>query len=358
MKLSQHHLQTYAAYRSSDPEAIADQAKRVKRQAFFAEWTERRIREASREDLVALFTPLWSMAIWGNKAVYVDQCIETNGLDPLRQSLADLIHGKAELAARWDAFRGRIKRVGVAMASEFLSHFHPENCLPWTTVTKEVFLELDWPNTPTQSYQIDGKLFTKICQEAREIAKKLREVGVKEADAMEVNYFLWWLSGQIKKPVGKASKATLAKEPKPEEPKAAEFLHDEVKEKLANIGTWLGFTTRNEVNVAAGARVDTVWEATIGNMGRVIYVFEVQTKGSIDSLLVNLLKSLNNPAVQGVVAVSDKVQIEKIKRHVQGMTGLQDKLKTWNYEEVLEVAESLAMVNQRINALGLVPEGF
>jgi hypothetical protein len=40
----------------------------------------------------------------------------------------------------------------------------------------------------------------------------------------------------------------------------------------------------------------------------------VQTKGGIDSLILNLIRSLNNPAVQGVVAVSDLAQIERIKK--------------------------------------------
>ena len=93
-------------------------------------------------------------------------------------------------------------------------------------------------------------------------------------------------------------------------------------------------------------------------MGRVIYVFEVQTKGSIDSLILNLLKSLNNSAVQGVVAVSDKKQIEIIKRHVSDVKDLRDKLKYWDYEEVLNVHESLQYVNESINNLKLVPEGF
>ena len=39
----------------------------------------------------------------------------------------------------------------------------------------------------------------------------------------------------------------------------------------------------------------------------------------MDSLILNLLKSLNNPAVQGVVAVSDKVQLERIK-NTHGMS--------------------------------------
>jgi len=92
-------------------------------------------------------------------------------------------------------------------------------------------------------------------------------------------------------------------------------------------------------------------------MGRVIYVFEVQTKGSIDSLIVNLLKSLNNPAVQGVVAVSDEKQLEKIRKHAAGVHGLREKLRYWNYERVLEVYDALESVNAEINSLGLVPSG-
>ncbi len=96
----------------------------------------------------------------------------------------------------------------------------------------------------------------------------------------------------------------------------------------------------------------------VGNMGRILYVFEVQTKGSIDSLIVNLLKALNNPAVQAVVAVSDKEQLEKIKRHSADVPNLGDKIKCWDYEEVLKVYDSLATVNETINRLGLVPGSF
>ena len=93
-------------------------------------------------------------------------------------------------------------------------------------------------------------------------------------------------------------------------------------------------------------------------MGRVIYVFEVQTKGSLDSLMLNLLKSLNNPAVQGIVAVSDKKQIELIKKQAAHVKELKDKLKYWDYEDILRVHESLELVNSKINELGLVPQGF
>jgi hypothetical protein len=66
----------------------------------------------------------------------------------------------------------------------------------------------------------------------------------------------------------------------------------------------------------------------------------------------------NNPAVQGVVAVSDAAQLEKIKAEAAGITNLKDKLKYWDDTDVLEVHEALESVNEAINSLGLVPQGF
>lgn len=103
--------------------------------------------------------------------------------------------------------------------------------------------------------------------------------------------------------------------------------------------------------------VDAIWEVSIGNMGRITYVFEVQSKGNIDSMLLNLLKSRNNPSVQGVVAVSDAAQIEKIKKEAATLNGLND-LKYWDYNDVIKVYEHLSEAFGSINSLGLVPNGL
>lgn len=71
---------------------------------------------------------------------------------------------------------------------------------------------------------------------------------------------------------------------KPVTVKDSKSLHDEIKEKLVAIGELLGFDSRSEVKITTGEVVDAVWEAKIGNMGKAIYVFEVQSKGSITSL--------------------------------------------------------------------------
>lgn len=93
-------------------------------------------------------------------------------------------------------------------------------------------------------------------------------------------------------------------------------------------------------------------------MGRVIYVFEVQTSGSIDSLILNLMKAKSNKAVQGIIAVSDIEQIEKIKKEVTSLPQIKDAIKYWDYRDVLNVYDQLSSAFESINKLELVPEGF
>ena len=93
-------------------------------------------------------------------------------------------------------------------------------------------------------------------------------------------------------------------------------------------------------------------------MGRITYVFEVQTSGSIDSLLLNLMKAKNNPSVQGIVAVSDAKQLEKIKKEASSLKAIRDELKFWDYNDVLKVFDLLSNAYESINSLGLVPSGL
>lgn len=153
------------------------------------------------------------------------------------------------------------------------------------------------------------------------------------------------------------TKADLSEQLIPKNTKDATFIHNDIRDKLADIGRFLGFSSEIEKKIADGAIVDATWEVTIGNMGRVIYVFEVQTSGSIDSLILNLMKAKNNKAVQGIVAVTDQKQIEKIKKEIATLP-IHGEVKFWDYTEVLKVHESLQYVNESINNLGLVPLGF
>lgn len=188
---------------------------------------------------------------------------------------------------------------------------------------------------------------------------ELVNAGFNDSTLLAVDYFIWdklQVEDKLSKIYTKKPVAEIKKEEESFE--KSPFSHHDIRDKIRDIGQWLGFTSNIEQKVSEGSKVDTVWEVTIGNMGKVIYVFEVQTKGSIDSLIMNLLKSLINPAVQGVVAVSDVKQLDIIKRYVKDVRDLRDKLRYWDYEEILKVHESLEFVNENINKLGLVPQSF
>lgn len=325
--------------------------------AYYQEFTNDKILSMSSEAITEYFSKLWAMLIWGNKQYYIDKLIADNGFEQLKKNLADLVWGVDPLEIRWDTFRRTTKGLGPAMISEILCNVHSEDCIIWN---RRAFVGLNYlgvKNLPRYSYQLTGAVYIKLIDVMKEIMTVLRSSGIPDASLMTVDYFLWEeLQG------AESLKKALAKDqdeyfPPPVE-ESLQFIHNDIRDGLAEIGNWLGFTASTEIKVADGSKVDTIWEATIGNMGRVIYVFEVQTKGSIDSLIVNLVKALNNPAVQGVVAVSDKEQLERIKKHAAGVGDLKNKLKYWDYEIVLQVRESLEFVNQSINELALVPEGF
>ena len=356
-----HHIERYLAQRKENPAKAAEEAEdRAVRLQAFHRWTRDRMLKASPDELVEFFTPLWSMAMWGNKEYQVNQIISDNGLDSLRKHLSEFLWGTAAVATRWDKFRSNTKWIGPSMMSELLGYVHQDECIIWNKITVVSLNYLGYEGLPQKTHQVKGDSYQRICAIASEIRDRLAAASGDRHDLLEVNYLLWTEIHPIAKLADEGKEVSISKTPEPEEPQleeSAEFLHDDVKEKIADIGKWLGFNARIEVLVSAGSKVDAVWEATIGNMGRVIYVFEVQTKGSIDSLILNLLKSKKNAAVQGVVAVSDAKQLEKIRAHAEDVDGLSN-LTYWNYTDVIKTHERLEAVNETINALNLVPKAF
>ncbi|MCF8232898.1 MAG: hypothetical protein K9J27_12000 [Bacteroidales bacterium] len=311
----------------------------------------------SQDDLLEYMSKLYAMLIWGNKQYFVDKLIDDNGFEELKKKLADLIWGKDPIEKRWDRAMKGIKGFGPAMQSELLCYVHPHDHMLWNRRAYVGFSYLGVSGLPKYNYQITGKKYKELSDIARTIADEMGKLGARDTSLLSVDYFIWE-ELQVEENLSQIFKK--ANEVKPVEKLSKEesgFVHNEIRDYLRDIGQWLGFNASIEKKVADGSKVDTVWESTIGNMGRVLYVYEVQTKGSVDSLILNLLKAKNNPAVQGVVAVSDKEQIEKIKKHASDVPGLKD-MKFWDYEEVIQVHESLEFVNTSINKLNLVPEGF
>ncbi len=356
--LLKKHINHYKEEKARNPEQFEDDwTKRQEHIKKYQSYTEEKLAAMNEEDVYEYISPLWAMLIWGNKRYVIDKLIEDNSLPILIEELIQLLWRDNPIEERWDRFRNKIKGMGPAMISELLCKTHPDKFIVWNRRAKIGLNYLDIKDLPKYDYQLDGTKYKELCSVERRIAKELNKAGFRENSLLMVDYFIWH-ELQVEENLSAVTNKSKEESEETLEEDTADFIHNDIRDKIRNIGQWLGFEANIERKVTSGSKVDALWESTIGNMGRIIYVFEVQTKGSIDSLIVNLLKSMNNPSVQGVVAVSDQKQLQKIKDHAQEVKGLDEKLKLWDYKEVLNVHENLEYVNESINELDLVPEGF
>ncbi len=318
-------------------------------------FTKDKLTNLTEDEFFDMIAPLWAMRIWGNKKYYIDSLIESNGMILIREQLCNLFYGKSSIASRWDDFRTKIKGIGPAIMSELLNKFNPNEFILWNKKSLKAFLALKIEKVPKYNASLDGKRYDYLCSVGRSLVKIAQQQGYEEIeDLLALDYFIWQeLQIETSGPKNESEAGSEA-----ETPKQKEFVHNDVRDRIRDIGELLGFKASVETLVAEGARVDAIWEVSIGNMGRITYVFEVQTGGSIDSLLLNLMKAKNNPSVQGIVAVSDLVQIEKIKKEVNSLKEISDQIKYWDYNDVLSVYDSLSSAYESINKLGLVPDGL
>ena len=330
-------------------------AERRERKLYYQSFTKDKLLSMTEDEFLEYVSKLWSMLIWGNKKYVVDKLIADNGFTALKKQLAELLYGTNPIEKRWDLFLKSVKGMGPATISELLTYANPQEYAIFNKTTILCFGYLDIPDMPKYNYQYTGKKYMEVCTIAKEIAQELKKFGAENYDLLAVDYFLW--DEILPLAEKKSAEIPVSESKKPTTVSDSKSLHDEIKEKLVAIGQLLGFDSRSEVKITAGAVVDAIWEAKIGNMGKAIYVFEVQSKGSIDSLILNLKKAQSNAAVQAVVAVADEGQLSKIIRESAGVID-EKSLRTWDSEDVLAVYDSLVRAHESINKLALVPESF
>lgn len=332
-------------------------ADRKERKEYYQSFDKSKLLSMTEDQFLEYISKLWSMLIWGNKKYVVDKLVADNGFENVKKQLVELLYGSAAIEKRWDAFLKNIKGLGPATISELLTYINPQEYVIFNKTTISCYTYLDIPDMPKYNYQYTGKKYVEVCTTAKQIAAMLKSAGADDADLLAVDYFLWDEILPLAEKKTPDAPQPVPVVDKPVSAKDTKSLHDEIKEKLVAIGELLGFESRAEVRITAGAVVDAVWEAKIGNMGKAIYVFEVQSKGSIDSLILNLKKAQNNAAVQAVVAVADEGQLAKIIKESKGVIDEKD-LRTWDSEDVLAVYDALVRAHESINKLALVPESF
>lgn len=326
--------------------------ERIQRISYYQSFTKDKILAMDREELLKYIGKLWATVVYGNKAYLVDKMIDTNGgLKKLTSMIAEFIFGNESLQKKWDHFIKNANMFGPSYLSELLSYYYPHE---YVIANKQVIkaLEfLDIKGLPHHNYQWTGKKYIEVCEYIKDIKNEMIKAGIKTENLLATDYFLWEVAKNCDN-----ENSNIVVVPEQKEEQFSKNLHKEIIEKLVAIGTLLGFEAESEVTVAKGARLDAVWKVNIGNMGRVMYCFEVQSHGSIDSLILNLQKASNNKSVQRLIAVSDKKQLEKIKDESEPIPNLE--IILWDYEDVIQVYESLDKAYTSINKLGLVPDEF
>ncbi len=331
-------------------EFVEELSSRERRREFVVNLLSKdKLKSLTEFEFGELVSKLWASSLWGNKDYLVQKIIDANGIEKIANELENLLYGEKEFAKRFDRFLKVIKGLGPATVTEILCLFDPQRYGIWNDKARKALKILNFGSLPLTKYKISGKEYERINSVFREIAGLLIRGGIKNADLLAVDYFLYeiWFE--------ETKKGTTSEDVMEEK----EFDHDEIKEFVRDIGNWLGFEVDVEKQIAPGARVDCIWMAKIANLGAVTYVFEVHKNGSIDSLILNLQKALNNPTVQKIIAVSDSKRIEKIKNEVRGLPENFRKVLTfWEVSDVIKTHERLAEVIKSISELELVKSKF
>lgn len=301
--------------------------------------------------LLVLANNLYAFGWWANKEWLVDYWKKnTGGIDKLRNHLKDLLSSDRGLADRVELFRKNVKGIGAAMFTEMLAYYNPQEYGIWNKAVKKAFLKLGitklsefFDVSKIGISKLSGKEYVAILNTLKEIAKHLREPKkLPQPDLLDVDYFLYYI-------------VSLHYESN-HEPDEGDYDPDEVVETLLKLGRGLGFDASSEVFLTTGTRVDAVWTAKIGNLGELKYVFEVHIKGSIDSLVLNLIKASQDPAVQKVVAVTYGKELEKIRKEVEPLK--LDKLLYWDVREVDKACELIEKLMDIMQGLGLTRLNF
>lgn len=291
----------------------------------------------------SVISMLWASQIWGNKGYLVDHLVNDNGMSLIKSSLKELLWSNQPLAKRYDAFRSNIKGMGPGMITEILTFTHPQECGLWNDKARKALILLGFEKSLpiVKKYQISGAEYEKFNTTMLEIRDELTSRGIEGLDLLGVDYFLYevWKAGGEPPP-----------EPEPITGGMNDFDHGEMIDKLIEIGQWLGFEVHKEKPIAAGSKVDAVWQAKIANLGVVTYVFEVQRKGSYDSLILNLQRAKSNPSVQRLIIVALPADIERLKKEINTLS--EDFRKAVAYWEVPDLIRSSDLVTELAEKLG------
>lgn len=300
---------------------------------------------------------LWSSLMWSDKGYLVDKLLSDNGLPKFKESLNNLLWSDLPIETRYNNFRKNIKGFGSGFITEILAFVHPQSCALWNNKARQALILLGFEDTfpIVKKQQISGSEYKRFIELMFTLQKELALQGIPDLDLLGIDYFFFevWKAGW-------KTRALPAQEvPIPQVTTLSDFDHEEMIDQIIAIGQWLGFEVHKEKMIAAGSKVDAVWQARIANLGVVTYVFEVQRHGSIDSLILNLQRAQNNPSVQRLIVVALPGEIVKIKKEIETLPeSFRRSIGYMEVEELIRASDLVTDLSGIMSKLELVKGEF
>lgn len=342
-KLLSPHIQDYKNWLKSEDYRAWDEERKEKASTYDKLLSKDGIKAMTEVEVHELISTLWAFGGWGNKDYLVTRLLKAIDLSKFKQLLMELLWGPNPLWKRYDDFNENVKYLGSAAITEILAFVHSNECAIWTERVRTALSKIGLLGDLVDEYWISGRDYEKICSEYKRILATLSDEGVAIKDLIDVDLFIYKVS------------VTEEVEEKGERAEDYDFNHNEIKDKILEVGQYLGYEAEKEVFIAPHAQVDAIWKIGLGNLGVVKYVFEVQRRGSVDSLLVKLQAAKRDSTVQKAIIVSNTEGIKEVKDKAELLGGeFAKSLVYLEAEDIRKVAESLKEAWDIIRSLELV----
>lgn len=310
--------------------------KRLEKKSYLPELlSEENVTTLEEGDIRELVRNLWAFEIWTNKDYIVNQILES-GIEEIRSILHEALYETDDIGQKFDLLNDNINMLGPASATEILTFIHPNQCAIFNRRAQEAMEFLDYSEVPQDIRSGDQYVaFNGLVEDlmTRLEGFEAPETATQEIqDYVDVDYFLFYISNLETEYTGDTKE-------KPVE----DFDHDQMQEKLLEVGDGLGFDVEAEYEAGPGARVDVRWSTRVANLGVISYAFEVHRRGSRDSAILNLQKAqAADPSLQKLVIVSTEDQLEKFSSEIDAIST--DFAKSISYLNVGKVDQAVDLL--------------
>ncbi len=126
------------------------------------------------------------------------------------------------------------------MISEILCKTHPDDFMLWNRRAYVALNYLEVDRLPRYDYQLTGDVYDNLCNVCKKISEGIRSAGFSDATLLAVDYFIWD-ELQFEANLSKICKKPKVGEEELESMEQSEFVHDDIKDKIRDIGQWVLF---------------------------------------------------------------------------------------------------------------------